>query len=558
VRRASLLALALVLLAACKRDTPDEGESTSEQTEPATPSEEARRALHLAAFETLLPLATQAMKLADPLAAAQVGLGPLRPAPTGISDLDALRDATEKARLEAAEIDESLLAPEQRVGLRTMRFVTARIHDRLTRHPPTRSDPTIVVGNLSRVLDELEYRSLYGDCGDCEAVLDSFVAPLGHGVDDLTAASDAGLGAALGDLDRLQARVERFPARTEDPKSLAPVVARVVAEIGETRGALTQIREQLPNVDAHDWADRPPLRGASADVLRLPDRIGGRSVIRRLEVEEGLAVESKHLMSAIRGNLARFSAMREELAGDAKPSDRPRPVDAARCQQAWDRLAGTTLTQPGFEDASIDCTALARHLDGERLDDADLLIRVVDLGVTEPVRRAFRRSQDPSIALASGRWTPDSQRILRRIMVLGPTEDRVALGRAIDAGTDALCAAGTSLWVHAALGADEGLRTWLEESCASRPPERWIDEALGHPRDSLMGLGVASVSTEPASMVGIDMFYWAPLGLVPLLATPPEAQALPEQPEQPPQPLEPGAAVGNPAGVQVKVEELGK
>lgn len=544
--------MALALLGACKNEASADGEGSAEQAPPSPPSERERQAQHLAAFEALVPLATEAMKLADPIAAAQLDLGPLRVSPTGLSEREVLRAANEKARLEAAEIDEAALEPKQRIGLRTMRFVTARIHDQLARQPPARNDPTFIPGEVSRVLDELELQTASGDCADCAPALDALVGPLRACPDELTAASDAGLAAAVDDLDRLVRRVEKLPARTADPETLAPAVERVVAQATKTRARLVEVRARLPATPTHAWIDRPPPRRAGAAVERLPDRLDARALIRRLEVEENLAVETKALIGGTKANLARFDAMHAELVGSAKASDRARPVTAERCQAAWEVLTETTLSQPGFEDAAIDCQALTRHLSGEPLDDADLLLRVVDRGVIDPVRRAFRRTQDPSIALATGQWTAASQRTLRRIMILGPTKEPVALGRAIDSGRDALCLTAAALWVHGELGEDAPLETWLGDACPAHEPKQWIAQALGHPRQSLTGLGIASVSDEPASMVGIDMFYWAPLGIIPLLATPPESLPPPDAEVGPRGPGDPSP------GVEIKVEELGE
>ena len=43
---------------------------------------------------------------------------------------------------------------------------------------------------------------------------------------------------------------------------------------------------------------------------------------------------------------------------------------------------------------------------------------------------------------------------------------------------------------------------------------------LADPRGGLRGLGLSMIGDEPAAMAGFDRFWWAPLGLMRMLATP--------------------------------------
>ncbi len=517
--------LGLLLAIGCKTESSATERTGETANVDPTESAEARRLTHRRAFEALIPLATEAMKLADPVSAAAIGLGSPRPVPSTASEREALRAALDPAILEAKDIDAMLLEPKQQIGLRTIRFVLDRANDQLLRRWPARIDPTVTPGALGELLTELEYRAFSGDCGECAAALDAMVPALTALPKELTASSAAGIEGAIEDLGKLSDRLERFAARTASPDELRDHVADATAAMNATRAELSIAKAAIPSEPNHAWTDPPPARGASPTLRRLPDRLGPRALVRMLEVEEGLAVTPAALLDATKKNLARYQAMRAQFVADAPSSSKARAVDEARCREAWSRLEQTTLAQPGFEGTSLDCAAVTRYAAGEDHDDAALLTLVVDLGVIDPMRRAFRKDQDPTIALASGGWTPAAQRNLRRIMVLTPTGDKVALGRAIADGENALCATATALWIHGELGEDDKLTSWLADVCPAMTPEQWIASAEARPRSALTGLGLASVSEQPASMVGIDLFYWAPLGLVPILATPPDAAA---------------------------------
>jgi hypothetical protein len=195
----------------------------------------------------------------------------------------------------------------------------------------------------------------------------------------------------------------------------------------------------------------------------------------------------------------------------------------------------------------MDCGRFVSLMAAKELDDADLVLALVDLGFIEPMRRGFRNTQPPTIALATGRIGPLSQRDVRRVMILSLTDESAALVRSLEVGQDALCSSATAVWIHGQLGEDAELTQWLTQHCPQHAPDEWITLAERRPRQSLAALGLATITDQPASMVGLDVFYWAPIGLIPLLATPPGESGT----------MQAGPPAAPESPIDIQIEELG-
>jgi hypothetical protein len=501
-----------------------------------------RQANHRAAFDGALEPAAAAMRLADPVAASQIGKGPLRVAPTTLDARQELRRAHAEAERELGDLDPALLEPRQEIGLRAIRLALGRIGDQLGRRPPWRTDAGWTVAEIDRVLDEAEYLVTTGACTDCTAAVASIGPAAAAIARDLSAASPAALAAAIADLRAMPARLDRLAA-------LVPELASA-ATLPETRAALVAAASELEQVAAAlpagpplTWRDPPPPVHSSIARGRLPDVIGGHALIHRLEVEEAVSTPPEELVAGLERNLARIAAMREHARTLPGSAGAARPMDVARCEATWTTILAATASHADLADARLDCTAVAAAHAGERLDDAAWTLRLVDLGAIEAPRRAFRGRQQETIALAGGRVSPRAHTHLRRVALLTLIGDGPALQRALDEVQADLCQAAAAVWLHAELGPDERLDAWLRERCGARETAAWRAEALARPRAAMTGLGVGAWTDEPASMVGPDLFWWAPLGLVPVLATPPGQR--------------PGGPVRlDPVGVQVEMQEL--
>ena len=136
-------------------------ETFAAATSPATCPERERRVPELTATGTVFymervalpPSAVVRIELrddsrgnaaADPLAAASIGIVPLRLAPISSIDRQALTNLLTPVWASASEIDEKALAPADVIVLRTIRFGLGRTHDELSRRPALRLDPLFV------------------------------------------------------------------------------------------------------------------------------------------------------------------------------------------------------------------------------------------------------------------------------------------------------------------------------------------------------------------------------------------------------------------------------
>jgi len=177
---------------------------------------------------------------------------------------------------------------------------------------------------------------------------------------------------------------------------------------------------------------------------------------------------------------------------------------------------------------------------------------LLDEGWIEPQRRRIRSEELPGLALVTGQWSAQVHRHLRRVMLLARLDEPHARARALDEGRAALCLASAALWIHGQVGPRDELRLMLGPDCGMLGDAKAAEAmVLADPRGALAGLGLALIGDEPAAMAGFDRFWWAPLGLMRLLATPtgvhPDVFRLPSEEAQ---------ASEDALEVEVKIEDL--
>ncbi|MBX7081515.1 MAG: hypothetical protein K1X88_20105 [Nannocystaceae bacterium] len=499
------LALAL-LLAACE-SSPTPPASTPAPARGVDP--QVRAQAHREAWTRLQPLAETALSLGDPLGAAMLDGGLPAALPYGGSTLMAARKAQEAAWREAKDLDATVLDDEPRALLRATRFALARLRDGLERRPPTRTDPSVAVEATAQGLALVRARLQHapGDTAAIDAALAALAQSLEQGLADLGACSAATLAAAQQDLATLAAELATLPAPA--PKGAAALSAAIAA----ARARLGEVAAALPSAKAIAWGE--PARAAAdpAAVARLPDRLGSAELRRRLDVEESFTTEAKAAFAQLQTPLQQFTAMLKRRPDEAGT---PSAVDTARCEAAWQRLAPLLAGQAALAGAAIDGAAFVR--DAGPLDDAGLMLRVVELGVVEPVERARRSGTARVLALVRGRIAPASHRHALAIAVLAGVRDEAARARAVAAARDDVGLAAAALWIHGGLGDDAAMATALGEHCSGGT---WTEAALARPRAALGGLGLWLLALGPADAVALERLWWLPLGLVIDTARPP-------------------------------------
>ncbi|MBK8717939.1 MAG: hypothetical protein IPN32_24875 [Deltaproteobacteria bacterium] len=155
--------VALSLLAACG------GEPASAEPPPPTPEPPQFRAqAHREAWARLPALAEAALVASDPLARAQLDDdAPVDLPPHGAGAIIDARRVLDSAWREAKDLDAALLEPEARALLRAIRFALSRARDGLSRRPPARTDPNVIVTELDEALTILAARGT--ECTACDA-----------------------------------------------------------------------------------------------------------------------------------------------------------------------------------------------------------------------------------------------------------------------------------------------------------------------------------------------------------------------------------------------------
>jgi hypothetical protein len=510
--------LALVLAAALT-GCPDASPGSDEVPSSSAPVEDPRSArarAHREALARLAPLAVVALQAADPVASAQLGLQPLAPPPFRLRRRQALRDALDAADAEAKDIREELLEPTDAVLLRVVRFGLARARARFVDAMPWHTDPTAATFMLRDFASALEARLAEGPCEDCVRALEGVPDELEVVAAELRASSIASIAAARADLIELADGFDRLPRRAarSDP-GLERAAAGAAASLRALDAVWAKVERALPQAASAQWGDRriPPAT-APERVVRLPDEIGDGELRRRLEIEEGVTSTLPDTARALAGALAQLSALARAPA--VAPTERGR-ADSSRCAARWGAMAPRLAQQPALAGAKLDCDVAVRRIGDAALDDAELTVRLTELGVVEPLELARRREEPPALALVGGEIAPAAHRIALPLAVLSALGEIPARRLVLRRGIEQLCTTLAALRVHA----EPKDPAVIDAALASCPADvDWSARARARPRAALVGLGLLPVARGPADAVALDRFPWAPMGLVTLLARP--------------------------------------
>jgi hypothetical protein len=555
VLRVSTALTCVLALVACK-DPPEP--DPQREDPPAVDRGEAdalKREAYREALERALPPARAALVAADPVAAWQLGLGPPSGPPLRPTQRNALEREIDSARQAIEEIDEAYLLPAEVVILRTIRFAFARLNDDLSRRPRLHRDPVVGLDAIATTLDELRYRLIHADCdAACQALPAALAQDVASLRRQLSAASIAGVthaGVVSEALAREARSLASKPLIAEGHDPLKAGLEQLASACDEHRVWLGQLAAALQNVaEQPDWTTKPtpPKPGGVDSIERLPAIIGAAALTRRLSVEERIDLVPGPAFVEIERHVARWQALGEGLLADHDPSvlaqAKPAPVDAARCEAILTRLGAELESFPEDDQIGppkLDCVRYVGLLGDAPRSEGELVLELLDLAVIEPQRRALRSKELPEVALVSGQWSTQVHTHLRRIMLLARLPEPAASARAAAAGREALCWAEAALWIHAQLGPADEVALTIGQPCAALGDAAAINARVsGDPRGALAGFGLSLIGDEPARMVGFDRFYWAPLGLMKLLATPtgihPDAYLLPDDPVPGPEP----------------------
>lgn len=505
---------------------------------------------HREAYARLVEDAIEPLRLADPIVAAQLGRGALAGSPVSSVERRALADALEPVWSSAGEIEESALGPEQVVVIRTIRFGLGRMHDELERRPQGRVDPLAAIAAVERLTEEIEYRLIQGECHDaCESAISGLSDTLTSAHQQLAASS---LFAADEAAKRARALAERLRGFAE--RSSTPSFADAAAALDAHAGVLDSLVARLPEAETLEWSNvaSSVRAGGIESIRRLPGPLGERALTRLLGAEERIDLPPAELWALTKQHAARWLRLRNELAGGELGEDLSRPVDLARCNAARERITEGLAPIAEVDPPKLDCERWLAVRDPVSLREGELVLALIDVGWIEPQRRRLRAEELPAVALVAGQWSPDIHRHLRRVMLLARLDEPHARALALDEGRAALCLAGAALWIHGQLGPVDELSLMLGDDCALLGDAKDLQaRVVADPRGALAGMGLSLIGDEPAAMAGFDRFWWAPLGLMRLLATP--AGVDPDQFRLPSE-----AVVGRAgaAEIEVRIEKL--
>ncbi|EDM78321.1 hypothetical protein PPSIR1_09081 [Plesiocystis pacifica SIR-1] len=421
---------------------------------------------------------------------------------------------------------------------------------------------------------------------------------------------------ALAGRARLLAAGVRRSKGEADP--LAANFDTLAAAIDAHAGWLGELSAALPKAsEHHTWTAKPPplVPGGVESIERLPPVLGVRALARKVSVSERIDLVPDSSARQLTVHVARWRGIAEQFLAEAKPpsptptenggetgesegdapdspdpialaqsllgGDLPTPMTQARCEAALAKL-NTGLEGLDIGAPTLDCATYLAFAP-ETMTEAELVLELLDLAVIEPQRRALWREELAELALIRGRWSEGVHVHLRRIMLLRAVDSLPARALAVVEGRQALCRAQAALWIHAEQGPAEEVAMALGSNCrdwatsdavrgdwrssaalAALPSagptaplaERMQGESLADPLGSMAGYGLSLIGDEPAQMVGFDRFFWAPLGQMRTLATPPgmhpDGFILPSEGQ--PQPAPQG---GHAPELQVTVEKFG-
>ncbi len=508
--------VALSLLAACG------GEPASAEPPPPTPEPPQFRAqAHREAWARLPALAEAALVASDPLARAQLDDdAPVDLPPHGAGAIIDARRVLDSAWREAKDLDAALLEPEARALLRAIRFALSRARDGLSRRPPARTDPNVIVTELDEALTILAARGT--ECTACDAARERAAAALRDGIAALGACSSASLAHAR---TRLDAHATALATATPTAGTRALGLA-----IDDARGRLSAIAAALPQAAPAAWGDPLAAAAAPSEVRRLPDRLGASELRRRLDTEEAHVQDARASYAALSRALTQLSAM---LAKHPVTTPVATAVDRGRCESRWVELQRYIAGQPTLQGAALDCASFVDDLGVH--SDAELTLALVEAGIVTPVERARRAAVTPTLGLVRGRIAPRSHRDALAIAVTSGLRDADARALVVARARDAVCVSLAALWIHGELGDDATLRGELFAPVAAAPGapasprcgdttiDSLIATAQADPRAALGAMGLTLLALGPADVVALENFWWLPYGLVVETARPADA-----------------------------------
>lgn len=512
-----------LLIAALGCEQPPPGKVYRDPPEPSgeklAEDREFTEAAYREAHARLIDDAIEPLRRADPIAGSQLGRGSLAASPLSLVDRRALAAALEPVWSSVGEIDESALTPDQVVVLRTLRFGLGRIHDEVQRRPQVRIDPLAAVRAVERLTDEIEYRLIQGECDEaCGAAMTGLSDTLISAHQQLAASS---LSSAREAPRRARALAERLRGLSE--RSSMPRLKDAAVALDAHAVLLDGLIGALADAETLEWSTIAPAvrAGGIESIRRLPGPLGEPALTRMLSVEERIDVPAAKLWAQTKQHVSRWQRMRGELVSGELGEDPSRLVDVDRCNATRERIAVGLGSIEEIDPPKLDCVRWLEVRGDVAMREGELVLALIDVGWIEPQRRRIRREELVGVGLIEGQWSGEVHRHLRRVMLLAQLNEPHARALALDEGRGALCLAGAALWIHGQLGPADELGVMLGADC------RVIGEAadvqvkvMADPRGALAGVGLSMIGDEPAAMAGFDRFWWAPLGLMRLLATP--------------------------------------
>jgi hypothetical protein len=508
---------------------PDLGSADAGPTEDGSAPEDPHLArAHDVALGRLRDAALPALIAADPITAHEIDRGPLRPPPASRGARSPLRELLSAAQRESKGIQARRLAAQPGMLLRAIQFGLDALDRDLRAMTPLRTDPTAYVRRAEGFVTAVCRDLAAGSAEGADGALEALAVELREVGGLLGGASLPSARAGVVDARRLATAVRRTPDCAATPNETLRKAADDAADAAEALAVhLEAVVAALPDADPASWDDRLTPQTDAAGVRRLPEVWGAARLRSVLASEELLATDASTLLAESVAMVGRLHTMRDAVA---KARDTPRePVTLARCETAWATISGWVGSQPALAAARLDCASALRKLATPELDDADLDVALVDLGVVTPTRLARRKEVEPALAFATGAATPAAQRQALAISVLRGSGRAAAAYRATDEALDAACLAATALVVHGELAPADQLASRIGSGCDHRTAAQWTEDAVARPRAALAGLGLLQLGAGPADAVALHAFWWAPMGLVPMLARPPEPET--EAPE---------------------------
>ncbi|MCX4243682.1 hypothetical protein [Paraliomyxa miuraensis] len=507
-------------LLGCPGGSPPSSDEDSTPAEGALAPEELRRQAHAQAMAMLRRDAPAALRMLDPVAAAEVEGTPLHPPQFGAAARAARREVSVRLERDAAAISLALSSPQDGVILRALQTAFER-EEQHRRRPPWRDDPHALVHAIEPYLHALSTRLAAGRCDD-GCGLSELGPALRLGLAELGSASEPTMAAAREDLTALRGMLSQWTDGM--PASHPVVLARgpleadldfVLTELAREAAALAAAPE-LP------WSEAvaPATLGGWK---RRPARWGAARLRHVLEDEEAYGLAPDVLFQRAEGTVLRLWAMLERSRRTpVEETALPRPFDAAACEAVWTSLGTWILAQGEGRTIEPPCDAVLQGV-GDRPEpatDADLVLQLIELGTIEPTRRAHLAATGIDVALVHGRAAPLAQGLVLKIAIAAGSGRRGAERLAVEHALHRACLAAAAVWIHGELGDVDALAPRLEPlGCGE--VTALVSAAEARPRTALEGLGLVLVGDGPSDAAALDRYWWAPMGLVHDLALPP-------------------------------------